>query len=291
MNLACATQPGIADTSPMHFTGKQRDSETGLDYFGARFNASNLGRFMTPDWSEAPMGVPYADFDDPQTLNLYSYTRNNPMLKADQDGHCPQCIIGAGVGAATILFKTAKFMITGKGSIPSNREIAGAIIGGAIGGALVPGSGGILTNVVSKGGMEVVQATVVQRAAQAAVAGVVSGATNTAIATGDGNKATDLTSVGVNALAGAAANVTTGAIISSTTLSGNASYMNNLPASPSATGTAATDALAYSNTAQSMAGQLAQNSQAVSAAVKTAVAAAKTASTPCSGNACPGNSR
>ena len=37
MNLACATFPGLADTSPMHFTGKQRDSESGLDYFGARY--------------------------------------------------------------------------------------------------------------------------------------------------------------------------------------------------------------------------------------------------------------
>ncbi len=31
------------------FTGKERDSESGLDNFGARFNSSSLGRFMTPD--------------------------------------------------------------------------------------------------------------------------------------------------------------------------------------------------------------------------------------------------
>jgi RHS repeat-associated protein len=33
--------------------GKERDAETGLDNFGARYNASNLGRFMTPDCGEA----------------------------------------------------------------------------------------------------------------------------------------------------------------------------------------------------------------------------------------------
>jgi RHS repeat-associated protein len=87
MNLACATQPGIADTNPMHFTGKQRDSETGLDYFGARFNASNLGRFMTPDWSARIEPVPYARLFDPQTLNLYVYARNNPLSLIDIDGH------------------------------------------------------------------------------------------------------------------------------------------------------------------------------------------------------------
>ena len=32
-------------------TGKERDSESGLDNFGARYDASSLGRFMTPDWS------------------------------------------------------------------------------------------------------------------------------------------------------------------------------------------------------------------------------------------------
>ena len=87
MNLACATAPGQADTSPMHFTGKQKDTETGLDYFGARFNESTLGRFMSPDWSEELTPVPYAKLDDPQTLNLYGYVRNNPLSATDPSGH------------------------------------------------------------------------------------------------------------------------------------------------------------------------------------------------------------
>jgi RHS repeat-associated protein len=36
---------------PYKFTGKERDTETGLDNFGARYYGSNMGRFMTPDWS------------------------------------------------------------------------------------------------------------------------------------------------------------------------------------------------------------------------------------------------
>ncbi len=31
------------------FTGKERDAESGLDYFGARYYASSMGRFMSPD--------------------------------------------------------------------------------------------------------------------------------------------------------------------------------------------------------------------------------------------------
>jgi RHS repeat-associated protein len=71
----------------MQFTGKERDAETGLDYFGARYFSGAQGRFMTPDWSEAPTPVPYADFSDPQTLNLYAYVRNNPIATSDLDGH------------------------------------------------------------------------------------------------------------------------------------------------------------------------------------------------------------
>jgi RHS repeat-associated protein len=44
--------------SPMHFTGKPYDSETGLDYFGARYYSPSLGRFMTPDRSASPDPVP-----------------------------------------------------------------------------------------------------------------------------------------------------------------------------------------------------------------------------------------
>ena len=69
------------------FTGKERDTETGLDDFGARYYASSLGRFMTPDWDAKPTSVPYASFGDPQTLNLYSYVENGPLNKVDADGH------------------------------------------------------------------------------------------------------------------------------------------------------------------------------------------------------------
>lgn len=79
-----------SDSNHYHFTGKERDSETGNDYFGARYYASSMGRFMSPDWASKPEAVPYSSLSDPQTLNLYGYMRNNPLGGTDKDGHCGQ---------------------------------------------------------------------------------------------------------------------------------------------------------------------------------------------------------
>jgi len=79
---------GACNASPQFFTGKERDTESGNDYFGARYYASTMGRWMSPDWAPNVQAVPYADFTHPQTLNLYQYMQNNPLTKADSDGHC-----------------------------------------------------------------------------------------------------------------------------------------------------------------------------------------------------------
>lgn len=60
-------------------TGKERDTESGLDNFGARYNASSMGRFMSSD----ALG---GRLIDPQTLNKYSYVRNNPVNFTDPTG-------------------------------------------------------------------------------------------------------------------------------------------------------------------------------------------------------------
>src|SRR5271170_4338227 len=66
---AAAVLNRVGSRSP----GKERDSESGNDYFGARYYASTMGRFMSPDWSDDPSPVPWADLENPQSLNLYAY--------------------------------------------------------------------------------------------------------------------------------------------------------------------------------------------------------------------------
>ena len=67
---------------PLHFTGKERDAESNLDYFGARHYSSTMGRFITPD----PSGLTYANPGDPQSFNLYSYVANHPLTEVDLNG-------------------------------------------------------------------------------------------------------------------------------------------------------------------------------------------------------------
>jgi len=66
------------------FTGKERDAESGLDNFGARYDSSSLGRFMTPD----PL-MASAHVSNPQTWNRYSYALNNPLRITDPEGLYP----------------------------------------------------------------------------------------------------------------------------------------------------------------------------------------------------------
>jgi RHS repeat-associated protein len=76
-----------SDANHYKFTGKERDSESNLDYFGARYYSSGLSRFLRADWAASPAAIPYAELADPQSLNLYSYVRNRPTVMVDPDGH------------------------------------------------------------------------------------------------------------------------------------------------------------------------------------------------------------
>jgi RHS repeat-associated protein len=81
----------VVNTCPQNFkfNGKERDPETGLDDFGARYFSSSFGRWLSPDWSAIPAPVPYADLTNPQTLNLYQFVKNDPETFSDLDGHEP----------------------------------------------------------------------------------------------------------------------------------------------------------------------------------------------------------
>jgi len=92
--LACipstqyATQNHLAGSlqypTEHHFTGKERDTESGNDYFGARYYASTMGRWLSPD----PVIVS-PELNNPQSWNKYSYAFNRPLSLTDPDGKWP----------------------------------------------------------------------------------------------------------------------------------------------------------------------------------------------------------
>ena len=149
----------------MTFTGKERDAETGLDYFGARYYSGAQGRFTSPD--EFPGGIvdpftgqqvgqpgplPYADITDPQTLNKYAYVRNNPLRFVDPDGHCIwDLCIGEGaavyaVGAAAV--GTAAYLMTPQGQ----QSVRGTVEGlGLLANTAVEGIGSIFNSTARPG--------------------------------------------------------------------------------------------------------------------------------------------
>ena len=77
----------VADGIRQQFTSKERDNETGLDYFLARYYSSTQGRFTSVDPSRRSIiGA------NPQTWNRYSYTYNNPLVLVDDNGKWPKGI-------------------------------------------------------------------------------------------------------------------------------------------------------------------------------------------------------
>ena len=133
-------------------TGKERDAESNLDMFGARYYGSSLGRFMTPDWAVAPTAVPYAHYGNPQSLNLYSYVENNPTTTGDPDGHdwasnivylstaagtFGGALIGGTVGAGA-----------GTLALPGGGTVGGGYVGGAFGAGVGAGFGVAVGNAI-----------------------------------------------------------------------------------------------------------------------------------------------
>lgn len=82
MILSTTIQSMVTTRFIAGFTGKERDAETGLDYFESRYFSAAQGRFTSPD----AMIAKKEWLSDPQRWNRYAYVRNNPMRYIDPNG-------------------------------------------------------------------------------------------------------------------------------------------------------------------------------------------------------------
>lgn len=161
----------------VRFSGKERDAETGLDYFGAPYMSSAQGRFTSPD----PKMFPH-DLTDPQSWNKYGYTRNNPLRYTDPDGEDWQDALKGAINAfASDNSFGAGRIDTGNSDFKTGQAIGDAVatvqgtvetlagIGGEIGGTILDLAGvgalvGVPAQVASAG-------AIVQGGSTAAIAG------------------------------------------------------------------------------------------------------------------------
>ncbi len=155
------------DTAKHKFTGKELDS-TGLYFYGARYYDPEIGRFISAD---TIVQAPY----DPQSLNRYSYCRNNPINYVDPSGHFFWFVIAAIAISATI---------GGVSAAINGGSIGMGIFMGALGGVLV-GAGGVAASALWGPAWAFVGAS---------VGGAASGAANAAVFGGN---------IGYGALTGA----------------------------------------------------------------------------------------
>jgi RHS repeat-associated protein len=108
----------VAPGQPRRFTGKERDAETGLDYFGARYFRPNIGRFTSVD----PAVNQKAAFFEPQRWHRYAYVWNNPLRFIDPDGR---------EGAELAQNRDIQALLSGRMSIEEYNDRAAARAAGA----------------------------------------------------------------------------------------------------------------------------------------------------------------
>jgi len=72
--------PDAADTNAFRYCGEYFDKETGNIYLRARYYDPDAGRFISEDSVRG-------DANDPLSLNLYTYSSNNPIMFIDPTGH------------------------------------------------------------------------------------------------------------------------------------------------------------------------------------------------------------
>lgn len=199
------TPPGTTSLTSMHFTGQRLDP-TGLHYYNARYYAAGIGRFISPD----PLLHSPAF---PQNLNLYTYTRNNPLNYFDptgQDGVSALAFITGVVWGWTRsnlwLFPGYQAWVDSKAPTNSTEYVAGRLVGdllamgtsgalfgggtgmGGAGAFACAGTGGVFVpGCVATVGGAILVAQATGAGLTAAVDAGIQGAKLLAAETGDGN--------------------------------------------------------------------------------------------------------
>jgi RHS repeat-associated protein len=128
------------------FTSKERDNETGLDYFAARYYSSGQGRFLSKDPLN-PLTSRRNDQESEQSFlryiaepgnwNGYSYVRNNPLRHIDPDGRSPQDLIPSSNLVDALSAFTTTITVSQRIAVGVTRTVLNLVFGAPI--EVIPG--------------------------------------------------------------------------------------------------------------------------------------------------------
>ena len=186
-----ATQQTIGYDERYKFTGKERDAETGYDYFGARFYDHRKAIWNSVD----PLADKYPN------VTPYLYCNGNPIMLVDPDGRAVHVAAGAIIGA--VIGGTISGISALNNPTQSRRQVLGAIAGGAVSGAITGGAAAATAGLsfIGTGGTIAISA----------VAGFIGETSGSAVNQGIGNGEIDGGEVLRAGFVGAAAGTITGA--------------------------------------------------------------------------------
>jgi RHS repeat-associated protein len=105
------------------FTGKERDTETSYDYFGARYYDARIGRWLIPEPLLSTLNPKELIHKTVLSLSPYQYVRNNPIRRIDVDGYRDKDTVKEGViwkaaGVTGAVAGTALIISTGGVALP-----------------------------------------------------------------------------------------------------------------------------------------------------------------------------
>ena len=141
-NVAGTTESAtVLARNPYLYHGYRYDSETGLYYLNSRYYDPETGRFINADG--------FVSTGQGQlSANMFAYCENNPVNREDKNGQWGNIIIGALIGAVVgVIGQVVSDVVTsianGEVTISNWQTYTGALVGGAVGGAILGGTGNV----------------------------------------------------------------------------------------------------------------------------------------------------
>ncbi len=139
-------------TTDYKFTGKEQDTETSLQYFGARYYDNTRGQFTSSDPVFLQLGSTTESSEqqkllkDPQLWNSYGYARSNPLIQQDTSGafldtFIDIAFIAYDLGDIAVKASKGNWKGVGVGALALSADVGGAFVPFASGGGMAVRAG------------------------------------------------------------------------------------------------------------------------------------------------------